>query len=164
MNDEPSPASTRRERVEQFMATHRERGALAERVELPVEHVNDVLDELEAAWASVGRVDTAVIGSITRGARMAVEERQRQIDVEGYDADHDADHEVDELAQAAIAYAATCVDQDIRIMQENGETITLSSRLWPWGGDFKGDDQDIVKRLTIAAGLAIAALDRALAD
>jgi hypothetical protein len=34
-------------------------------------------------------------------------ERKRQIDVEGFDADHDANHKIGELSEAAACYALT---------------------------------------------------------
>lgn len=42
---------------------------------------------------------------LTKAAQDVLAERQRQIEVEGWDAEHDEQHELSELAMAAACYA-----------------------------------------------------------
>ena len=70
------------------------------------------------------------------GADLIAQERQRQIDGEGYDAGHDDEHDMGELAAAAMCYADLAVDVEIsaigdRSSRFNGghSPITSGSRL-----------------------------------
>lgn len=97
-----------------------------------------------------------------------IAERQRQIDVEGYDAAHDDDHADGECARAGAAYlfAGSIADRahrellprcdalDVRFAADGAVTIR---RLWPWDWEFwkpKADDRrrDLVRGC--ALGLA----------
>ena len=74
------------------------------------------------------------------GIELIAEERQRQIDEEGWTAEHDDEHEGGELADAAAAYALG------------------DDWFWPWSEGFKQYDY---KHDLIRAGALIAAeLDR----
>jgi len=44
--------------------------------------------------------------AMSKGVKMIEEERRRQVDEEGWTADHDAEHDDDSLAAAAACYAA----------------------------------------------------------
>lgn len=81
------------------------------------------------------------------GASLIMKERQRQIEVEGYDETHDRHHTPQVLARAAVAYAL--FDDEAGLLSKAGEN------LWPWGKEFwKPKDQ---KRNLIRAGALIAA-------
>ena len=89
------------------------------------------------------------------GVSLIMKERQRQIEVEGYDETHDSHHTPQVLARAAVAYAL--FDDEAGLLSKAGES------LWPWGKEFwKPKDQ---KRNLIRAGALIAAaLDKLNAD
>lgn len=48
---------------------------------------------------------TGEAGRVADGVRLIADERQRQIDVEGWTAEHDAQYQVNELSRAAVQYA-----------------------------------------------------------
>ena len=80
------------------------------------------------------------------GSKLISEERQRQIDVEGYTLEHDINHNETEFIHAAMAYLM--IDKD---------NITRAG-VWPWsGGTFK--PKDVVRDLTKAGALIAAAID-----
>ncbi|MBR5395751.1 MAG: hypothetical protein IK144_11845 [Bacteroidaceae bacterium] len=103
-----------------------------------------------------------------RGIELIAEERQRQIDVEGYSEQHDSQHKASELIYAAIAYvesakigincAETGNTNEHEIMMRKVEI----GRDYPFGWDFKPstDVRDLVK----AGALIAAAIDRILAE
>ena len=62
------------------------------------------------------------------GAEQIAEERQRQIDKEGWTAEHDDNHEGGELAYAAICYASPV---PIFIKEAHGRNIGFVDP-WPW--------------------------------
>lgn len=79
------------------------------------------------------------------GARLIAAERQRQIEVEGWTAEHDAEHDHGELARAAAAYA----------MQ--------SPMLFPWDDTWwKPVPADRIRELEKAGALIAAEIDRLL--
>lgn len=95
---------------------------------------------------------------VATGAEMIVQERQRQIDTEGYDAAHDAG-KGHALARAGVAYAiaGTGVAGDLKA---DGEAWSW----WPWSWDaWKPDDDDLVRNLVKAGALIAAAIDAHLA-
>jgi hypothetical protein len=105
------------------------------------------------------------------GIEMIAEERRRQIDVEGFNADHDRYNRRGELIDAAIYYA----------MPENGKPITeyhshmrnsvsvilLPKRFFPhtWHpGWAKRDSKTRLQQLAIAGALIAAEIDRLQAE
>lgn len=62
------------------------------------------------------------------GAERIAKERQRQIDKEGYSAEHDDDHEADQIAWAAACYAAP----ERIYTQETFATSIQFVDPWPW--------------------------------
>lgn len=91
----------------------------------------------------------------TTGAFLIVEERNRQIADEGYDAEHDRHETVSNLANAATSYLT--YDSGLLNAQK------VSKGYWPWGEDlYKPRDR---KRNLIRAGALIAAaIDRMQAE
>lgn len=75
------------------------------------------------------------------GAELIAQERQRQVEQEGWTPEHDARHVNGELAEAAAAYA----------------TGTLS--LWPWGLSW-WKPKDRISNLVRAGALIAAEIDR----
>lgn len=96
------------------------------------------------------------------GAELIAEERQRQIEVEGYSAQHDSQHDVSEFIYAAIAYIEAA---KVGILNEElGETNTKligmykksAGRIWPWGeATFKPTTniRDLVKTGALVAAI-----------
>jgi len=81
------------------------------------------------------------------GAAMIAAERQRQVDVEGWTAEHDAEHQREELICAAGCY-----------LHAENEHAGLSS-IWPWDTQWwKPKDQ--IHNLTVAGALIAAEIDR----
>jgi len=86
------------------------------------------------------------------GIELITEERQRQIDVEGWTPEHDAEHSNNELSKAAIVYAS---DSQAR---ENSNIIDW---LWPWERAWwKPTPDNRVKELVKAGALIAAEIDR----
>lgn len=95
------------------------------------------------------------------GIELIAEERQRQIEVEGYTVQHDLQHKASEFAYAIIAYAEAAKGgincQELGITNKNYISMVkrdLGKDIFPWG-EFKTttDIRDLVK-----AGALIAAL------
>lgn len=100
------------------------------------------------------------------GIELVAEERNRQIKVEGYTAEHDSQHKVSELISAAIAYANSAIAY--AIFEENGgetsfecveHTITELKKTFVWGTDaFK--PKSCLSDVKRSAALLVAAIDR----
>ena len=101
-----------------------------------------------------------------RGIELIAEERQRQIDVEGYSEQHDSQHKASELIYAAIAYVESskvgvnCAEMGNIDEHEIMRRKTEMGRYYPFGWSFKPstDIRDLVK----AGALIAAAIDRLL--
>lgn len=76
------------------------------------------------------------------GAKMIEVERQRQIDAEGWTAEHDDGHADNDLARAAAAYA---LDDE---------------RVWPWDGDGSWNPGSRLRQLVKAGAFIAAEIDR----
>lgn len=97
------------------------------------------------------------------GIELIAEERQRQIDVEGYNQEHDSQHKVSEFISAAKSYTESAVSYALK---DEGATSDGLANLLPylkksfvWGYDaFKPTNclRDLVK----AGALIAAAIDR----
>ena len=87
------------------------------------------------------------------GIELIAEERQRQIDVEGWNAEHDdIGHNGEQLAEAAALYALPeirrCYEYDVM-------------NLWPWDKKWwKPTPDDRVRELAKAGALIAAEIDR----
>ena len=98
------------------------------------------------------------------GIDLIAEERQRQIDVEGYTKQHDSQHQASEFIYAAIAYAeAAKVGINCQEMGNDNTCEIMRRKLekgrdYPFGWDFKPttDIRDLVK----AGALIAATIDR----
>lgn len=112
------------------------------------------------------------------GCQAIVNERKRQIEKEGWDAEHDKEHSEQELAWAAVCYAAptTVTASKFKKMgQWNcgcrswGECCCdyfykeFENALdpWPWDGEWdKREKHDRLRQLAIAGALIAAEYDR----
>lgn len=93
------------------------------------------------------------------GVELIAEERQRQIEKEGYTAAHDAEHQDSELAFLACYYALPCM------FREEGVTITPYRLFEETGFDRqfgRRDGKSRIRRLQIAGALIAAEIDRLL--
>ncbi len=86
------------------------------------------------------------------GAELIAEERQRQIEKEGWTEDHDSGHQDNELLHAAICYAVHADDPS------EPEVIPM---MWPWkDADWKPAKGNTVRDLVKAGALIAAEIDR----
>ena len=89
------------------------------------------------------------------GVELIAEERQRQIDVEGYNDEHDKNHDVDTFVKAAISYSIVDLDEE-----KGGDYVYAC---WPWDKTYwkpKGRLRNLVR----AGALIAAAIDRLQKD
>ncbi len=112
-----------------------------------------VLDALTVDGSPLVHLREAVrqpLATITPAARRALDERRRQIEVEGFTPDHDDEHDVGRLVCAAICYAGADITN-----HPAGEPPDL----WPWVPEWwkPADDR---RNLDKAAALLIAAGDQ----
>jgi len=97
--------------------------------------------------------------TFSEGFLRILQERQRQIDQEGFDLEHDKEHDAGELARAAACYAASA----------GGVSEVLNKwvggELWPWAPEWdKRKEHSKIRQLEIAGALIVAELDRLLSE
>lgn len=84
------------------------------------------------------------------GIELIAEERQRQIEVEGWTPEHDAEHEYGELAIAACCYA-----------WKEGDAYPCRQDWWPWADEWwKPSPKNRIRELQKAGALIAAEIDR----
>jgi hypothetical protein len=95
---------------------------------------------------------------VTDGVQMIADERQRQIEVEGWDAEHDRG-QADEIASAGACYALPPVVREDTRIPFNSPTPLL----WPWDDKWwKPTPGDRIRELVKAGALIAAAIDSML--
>jgi hypothetical protein len=99
------------------------------------------------------------------GIELIAEERQRQIEVEGWTAEHDDQHTDGELAAAAAVYADMAnYHGDLPLMEDNSKTAkVLIPRAFKWPFDsqwLKLTPDNRVRELVKAGALIAAEIDR----
>lgn len=107
----------------------------------------------------VGATKRDIPANTSQASRDVLEERQRQINGEGWSPVHDDDHDDGSLGAAAAAYALAAAD--ILHPQSQGDGGYESSNpppLWPDGWAFKPSDPR--RMLVKSAALAIAEIER----
>jgi len=88
---------------------------------------------------------------VRAGTELIAEERQRQIDKEGWTEDHDAGHQENEILHAAICYAINADEPD----------DTGPHMMWPWEDKWwKPTKGDTVRDLVKSGALIAAEIDR----
>ena len=93
------------------------------------------------------------------GAELIAEERQRQIEKEGWTPEHDAEHNNNELAVAAASYAMPQAARTYMIVPD-GQYLPI---FWPFDARWwKPCPDDRIKELTKAGALIAAEIDRLL--
>lgn len=92
------------------------------------------------------------------GIELIAEERQRQIEKEGWTAEHDAEHTNEALAMAAVCYA---LPSTLRHYSYNPLIKENVPDFWPWDAKWwKPSPDDRVKELIKAGALISAEIDR----
>jgi len=96
------------------------------------------------------------------GIKLIAEERKRQIEEEGWTAEHDDDeHDRGELVRAAVCYALG--NEPNVIVGRNAVSINFVKLLWPWDWKWwKPSPKNRIKELKKAGALIAAELDRLL--
>jgi hypothetical protein len=90
------------------------------------------------------------------GIELIAEERQRQIEVEGWTAEHDDQYKEDQLSSAAACYAFTPKMKD-----EFSDGSQVPSQMWPWKACWwKPTPDDRIRELQKAGALIAAEIDR----
>lgn len=96
------------------------------------------------------------------GLQLIEAERRRQVEDEGFSAEHDAKLRRGNLALAAVAYAAKAV-KDIDYHNRSGG-LEAAIRLWPWQpSDYRPTPNDPIRELVKAGALIAAEIDKLLA-
>lgn len=102
------------------------------------------------------------------GIEMIAAERQRQVEVEGWTAEHDAQHDRNELVDAAICYLYAA-----EATQHSPNNVTFKGGYrvgegvpndWPWAPQWWKPSDDPVRNLVKAGALLAAELDRMTAE
>lgn len=94
-----------------------------------------------------------VTDNFETGMSLIAAERRRQVEVEGYGADHDRDEVSESLVRAAVCYATPAYR---RVMLGRRAPID-----WPWEADYwKPTPDDRVRELVKAGALIAAEIDR----
>jgi len=98
---------------------------------------------------------------MSEGVALIAKERERQIAVEGFDADRDAGYVAGELISAAACYAAMAQAQVAseryhKVMVVHPEILSL----WPWHKEWWKPSPDPVRNLEKAGALIAAEIDR----
>lgn len=92
------------------------------------------------------------------GIEHIAEERQRQIEVEGWTKEHDAEHTNDSLALAAVCYA---IPSELRHYSYCPLRKERVPDFWPWDKEWwKPCPEDRIRELTKAGALIAAEIDR----
>ena len=97
-----------------------------------------------------------------RGIELIAEERQRQIEVEGWTFEHDSEHWNQSLVKAAACYALGTRKFERQFGNEQNR-ITLDFNFWPWSDDsWKPTPDNRIRELQKAGALIAAEMDRLL--
>lgn len=92
------------------------------------------------------------------GIELIAEERQRQIEVEGWTKEHDTEHIDDSLAFAAVCYAIPHAYRKFSYCPSRKERLP---EFWPWDKEWwKPCPQDRIRELVKAGALIAAEIDK----
>lgn len=93
------------------------------------------------------------------GTELIAQERQRQIEVEGWTPEHDDEHNTCELLDAALCYAGVAGSQ---VLDSDGGTEAKTAMLseWPWDDARWKPLPDAIRNLVKAGALIAAEIDR----
>lgn len=92
------------------------------------------------------------------GVELIAQERQRQIDKEGYSAQHDDEHDTGDLAMASLCYISDFYSRQAKL---RAYYYNFALDHWPWDEhDWKPTPKDDVRQLVKAGALIAAEIDR----
>ena len=94
----------------------------------------------------------------SEGVRRIAAERQRQIEEEGWTAEHDSEHPLGEMAIAAACYAAISsfgINVGVGLAEALGPP-----EMWPWAPEWWKPSADPIRNLEKAGALIAAEIDR----
>jgi hypothetical protein len=91
------------------------------------------------------------------GCELIAQERKRQIEVEGWTAEHDAEHHPGELASAGRAYALQAYWQIFPYMGWTKEQLEeeISENEWPWSSEWWKPSEDPIRNLVKAGAIDV---------
>lgn len=98
-----------------------------------------------------------------KGAELIADERKRQIEVEGWNAEHDAQYTHNELINAAMCYLQPESIRTYNRLWEsrNPDNINIPPSLWPWDEKWwKPTPENRIKELVKTGALIAAEIDR----
>ena len=98
-----------------------------------------------------------------KGAELIADERKRQIEVEGWNAEHDAQYTHNELISAAMCYLQPETVRTYNRLWEsrNPDNINIPPSLWPWDEKWwKPTPENRIKELVKTGALIAAEIDR----
>jgi len=95
----------------------------------------------------------------SEGVRRIAAERQRQIEEEGWTAEHDDEHTLGEMADAAACYATIAADICNDICHGLSPTLGPPQQ-WPWNAGWWKPSADRIRNLEKAGALIAAEIDR----
>jgi hypothetical protein len=103
--------------------------------------------------------------SACTGWSFILQERDRQVEVEGFDGTHDDDHDRGELRKAADCYAQAPAERANRWAVIPGGTRLPAQRVkvpkdWPWESEWWKPSKNRVRELVKAGALYLAEQDR----
>jgi hypothetical protein len=102
---------------------------------------------------------------MSKGINRIIIERQRQIEIEYFDAEHDRDHPLGDLADAAACYARAAAAQARGHKRSEIKPAFLgivAGREWPWDDQWLKLAEDPIRNLEKAGALIAAEIDRLL--
>jgi hypothetical protein len=102
------------------------------------------------------------------GTELIAEERQRQIDQEGYTPEHDDEHDDGEIAIAGACYAlagaqmgSIMITRHEEVLDERSVDEFVMEVIWPWDrASWKPSEEDPIRDLVKAGALIAAEIDR----
>ena len=93
------------------------------------------------------------------GIELIAEERQRQIEKEGWTKEHDAEHKVGVLAKAAVCYALPPLTR-----ADISPDVGKPPFWWPFSEEWWKPEKDRVRELVKAGALIAAEIDKIIAN
>lgn len=101
------------------------------------------------------------MSNLKSGIELIAAERQRQIDIEGWNAEHDRTHTWGELAKAAACYAVHHTDARVFDPGSANDDLTINiENAWPWDSKWWKPSNDKIRNLVKAGALIAAEIDR----